>query len=121
MAMPKTPPKTIAAFIAAAPAASRPGLKQMLACIRKAAPGLEECIAYGIPSFKLKRYVVHFSGWEKHIGFYPGAKAMLTFKKDLAAYKTGKGSVQFPLGEKLPLKLVAKITKHRLAEELKRG
>ena len=71
----------------------------MRALIRAAAPDATETISYAIPTFDLNgKHLVHFAGYEKHIGFYPVPSAMTAFADELAPYKSGKGSAQFPLG-----------------------
>ena len=82
--------------------------------IREAAPEAGECISYGIPTFTYKGNLVHFGGYKNHIGFYPGALAIKTFKEEFDGYKWAKGSVQFPLNKPLPLELVSRIVKFRL-------
>ncbi|MEZ5975736.1 MAG: DUF1801 domain-containing protein [Planctomycetota bacterium] len=82
----------------------------------KAAPGATEAIKYGIPTFVLHENLVHFAGYQKHIGFYPSPSGIEHFAKELAAYPGAKGSVQFPHDGKLPLTLVSKIVKFRKAE-----
>ena len=85
--------------------------------IRKCVPEAKEAISYGIPTFKLKGNLVHFAAFKNHIGFYPGAAAIVVFAKDLSTYETSKGTIRFPLDQPLPLDLVEKITKYRVAEE----
>jgi len=85
--------------------------------IKEIVPDAEEAIKYGIPTFVLNgKNLVHFSAFKNHIGFYPAPTAMEAFAKDLSGYKTGKGSVQFPIDKAMPLKLIAKIVKWRLKE-----
>jgi len=92
-------------------------LHQMRRTIRAAAPGAVETMSYGIPTYDVDgKHLVHFAGYARHIGFYPGARVATEFSKDFAPYKTGKGSVQFPLDEPLPLDLVKRIVKFRLAQ-----
>lgn len=92
-------------------------LKQMQKTIRASAPGAEESVSYGMAAYKyLGRPLVYFAGYENHIGFYATPTGHEAFKKDLSVYKTGKGSVQFPITEKLPLKLVERIVKFRVKE-----
>jgi uncharacterized protein YdhG (YjbR/CyaY superfamily) len=91
-------------------------LQRVRRTIAKAAPEADECIGYGIPTFKLRGNLVHFAAWERHIGFYPGPSGIEKFKKDLAPYKSSKGAVQFPIGEPVPADLIAKIVKFRVAE-----
>lgn len=93
-------------------------LKQMRQTIQKAAPKADEKISYGIPTYYLNGNLVHFGAFKSHIGFYPGALAIATFKKDLARYKGAKGSVQFPYDQPLPLALVIKIVKFRVEQNL---
>lgn len=111
--------KTIDAYIALYPKPTQVLLRQMRATIRKAAPaGVGEKISYGIPTFTLNGNLVHFGGYEHHIGFYPGAAGIAIFKKEMAKYKTSKGTVQFPLDKPLPLGLITKIVKFRVKQNL---
>lgn len=98
------------------PKETRQKLEQIRLLIRKTAPAAEECISYGIPTFKLGGNLVHFSGYKNHIGFYPGASGIATFKKELSVYKGAKGSVQFPLDKPLPSELITKIVRFRVKE-----
>ncbi|MES2627361.1 MAG: DUF1801 domain-containing protein [Bacteroidota bacterium] len=85
--------------------------------VHQFAPSAEETISYGIPTFKLSgKYLVHFAGYKKHIGMYPAPDANdKDFREDLAAYKTGKGTVQFPLNKELPVNLITRIIQYRIA------
>ncbi len=119
----KKTPATVAEYIAAFPKELQPLLNQLRKTIISAAPKAEESVSYGMPAYKyLGRPLVYFAGYEKHIGFYATPNGHEAFKKELAEYKQGKGSVQFPLTEKLPLKLVERIVQFRVSEnELKAG
>lgn len=110
--------ETIDDFIAAYPSPVQKKLKQMRDTIRKAAPDATEAIKYGIPTFVLNGNLVHFAGYENHIGFYPAPSAIVEFKKELSGFETAKGSVRFPLDKPLPLSLVAQIVRFRVAENL---
>ena len=105
-------------YIAAQPAPVRPVLEKMRRVIGKAVPAADEAISYGIPAFKLNgRAVVYFAGWKQHTALYPGsAQTCADFKDEVAGYATSKGTLQFPLGEPLPVKLIAAIAKHRAKE-----
>jgi uncharacterized protein YdhG (YjbR/CyaY superfamily) len=91
-------------------------LQKMRSTIQKAAPEAVEAISYGIPTFKLDGNLVHFAGYQLHIGFYPGAGAIVTFAEDLTAYNTSKGTVQFPLGKPIPWALITRITRFRVQQ-----
>lgn len=108
--------QTIDAYIAEFPDAVQVLLEQMRETIRKAAPTAEEAMAYGIPTFKLNGNLVHFGGFKNHVSFFPAPSGITAFQKELKPYKTAKGSVNFPLDAKLPLALIARITKFRVKE-----
>ncbi len=71
-----------------------------------------------MPAFKLNGILVYFAAFKNHIGFYPKASGIESFKSDLSAYKFSKGAVQFPLNEPLPYELVKKIVAFRVKENL---
>jgi uncharacterized protein YdhG (YjbR/CyaY superfamily) len=91
-------------------------LREMRACIRKAAPGAEESLKWGMPAFSYKRILVMFAGFRHHIGFFPTPSPLRALADDLKGFKSSKGGVQFPLEKRLPLGLVTKITKFRVKE-----
>jgi len=107
---------TVTQFIDAYPDDVRKILKKIRQVIKKAAPKAQEAMAYGIPTFKLNGNLVHFSGFKKHIGFFPSPSGIIAFKKELAAYKTTKGTIQFPLDKPIPYTLITKIVKFRVRE-----
>ena len=93
-------------------------LEELRATIRKAAPEAEETINYQIPTFTVNGNLVHFAAYKNHIGFYPTPSGIAAFKKELSAYEGAKGSVQFPIDKPLPLRLITKIVKFRVKENL---
>jgi len=107
--------QTIDEYIALFPKDVQAKLEQLRATIKKAAPKAGEAIKYGIPTFTLNGNLVHFGGYKSHIGFYPAPVAIAEFKKELAPYKGGKGTIQFPLDKPIPYPLIAKIVKYRVA------
>lgn len=110
--------KNIDEYIAAFPSGIREKLEEMRATIRKAAPEAEEAISYAIPTFRLNGNLVHFAAFKNHIGFYPAPRGIEAFKKELSRYEGGKGTVQFPLDQPLPLPLITKIVKFRVKDNL---
>ena len=108
--------KNIDEYIAAFPEEIQAMLEQIRATISKVAPTAEEAIKYAIPTFVLNgRNLVHFAAFKNHIGFYPTPTGIESFQKELSKYKQGKGSVQFPLDEPMPLALITKIVKFNMA------
>lgn len=114
----KTSAATMDEFIANSSKEVRTILEKIRKVIRKAAPGADETINYGIPTFTLKGNLVHFSGFKSHIGFYPTPSGIEKFKKELSPYETAKGSVKFPLDQPIPYDLIEKIAKFRVKENL---
>ena len=107
---------TVENYIAGFPPSVQQLLQQMRTTIREAAPEAEEAISYGMPAYKLKGNLVYFAGYAKHIGFYATPTGHQAFEKELSVYKQGKGSVQFPVDQPLPLKLIARIVRFRVKE-----
>lgn len=112
-----TGPGSIDEYIGRFPDHTRALLEEMRALIHETVPDATETISYQMPTFDLHgRHLVHFAGYDRHIGFYPIPTGMEAFKKELAAYKTGKGSVQFPLDQPLPRDLIRRIVEFRADE-----
>jgi len=93
-------------------------LRKMRLTVKNSAPRAKESISYGMPTFTEGRNRVYFAGYKSHIGFYPIPSGIEAFKKELSAYKQGRGSVQFPIDEPLPLALVSRIVKSRMKQDL---
>jgi uncharacterized protein YdhG (YjbR/CyaY superfamily) len=114
----KLKPTTIEEYVNAAPAAVQEKLWQLHEYICKAAPGATKGLKWSMPAYSYQRILVTFAVFKNHIGFYPMAAALQAFAKELAKYKTAKGSVQFPLDKPLPLSLISKIVKFRVKKSV---
>ena len=113
--------KSVEAYIKMYPPAVQKRLKQLRQAIRKTAKSAVESISYGMVGYKLAgRPLVYFGGFKKHLGFFAMPSARSYFKKELSKYQGGKSAVQFQNDEPLPLKLVEKLVKFRMKENLKR-
>jgi uncharacterized protein YdhG (YjbR/CyaY superfamily) len=113
---------SIDSYISEFPPATQTVLEQMRAVIKQAAPEATETISYAIPTFDLNgHHLVHFAGYARHIGFYPIPSGVEAFREELGAYKSGKGSVQFPLNEPLPTDLIRRIVEFRVAQSASRA
>jgi uncharacterized protein YdhG (YjbR/CyaY superfamily) len=112
----QTTPQTIDEYIAGFPPEVQAILEKIRLTIKKAAPGAEETIKYQMPTFTLHGNLVYFAAFKTHIGFYPIPTGIEKFKKELAPYKQGKGSVQFPLDQPIPYGLISKIVTFRVKE-----
>ncbi len=100
----------------------RPVLKSIRAIVKKMAPAAEELISYGIPTFKLdKKPLVYFAGFTSHVSLFPAISANEDFEKLFREYRTGKGTIQFPLNKPIPLELVERFVNFRLQEHTSRS
>ena len=117
----KTAPKDIDEYIARVPDDVRETLEKIRMTIRKAAADAQETISYQIPTFTLSGKLVHFAAFKNHIGFYPGPSGIEKFKDELSVYDSAKGSVQFPLDKPIPFRLISRIVKFRVNENLKKA
>lgn len=112
---------TIDEYIATFPTAVQKKLIEIRAVIRASAPGAVEKISYQMPTFHQNGNLIHFAAFQNHIGLYPTPNGIEAFSDELSKYKGGKGSKRFPLTEPLPLDLISRIVKFRVAENLKKG
>lgn len=108
---------TIPEYIAQFDSETRRRLGAMRQVILESAPSASESISYGMPAYKLRgKPLVYFGGYPNHIGFYATPNGHEAFAKDFASYKQGKGSVQFPHDEPLPLDLVKRVVIYRATQ-----
>jgi uncharacterized protein YdhG (YjbR/CyaY superfamily) len=106
-------------YIASQPKSVQSVLERVRTTIRKAVPGADELISYGIPTYKLHgRPVLYFAGWKEHFSLYPSTKPLVSaFKKELTPYEVNdKGTIRFPLTEPVPVKLIGGIARFRAKE-----
>lgn len=114
-----SPPDTVDAYIAAAPPEAIERLGQVRGTMRQAAPGAEECISYRIPSFKQEGPLAYFASFAAHIGVYPVTAGIHRWMAaEVEKYGAGKGTLRFPFSEPLPLDVIARFVRIRLAENL---
>ena len=121
--MAKTDYKSVDEYIASQPEAAQGVLELVRDALRKALPGAEEVISYQIPALKVDGApVIYFAGWKEHYSLYPVTeKTQAAFKNELAPYKVSKGTVRFPLSERIPVALIGKIAKFRAKEVSERA
>jgi uncharacterized protein YdhG (YjbR/CyaY superfamily) len=121
MSASQTTPKDIDDYIAGFPRDVQVIMQKIRETIKKAAPGAGETISYKMPTFTVNgHYLVYFAGYKKHIGFYPAPIGNDEFKDEIAPYVSGKGTLQFPLDQPIPFKLITKIVKFRVKQNFER-
>jgi uncharacterized protein YdhG (YjbR/CyaY superfamily) len=119
--MTASPAAAVDDYLATMPASTRAKLESIRQTIREAAPEATEKIAYGIPTFVYHGNLVHFAGYEHHIGFYPGSSGVRRFANELEQYETSKGTIRFPLTDEPPLDLIRRIVEFRVQENAPAG
>ena len=112
---------TVDGYLAALPEEARATLEKIRKAIKAAAPKATEVISYQMPMYKHHGMLVGFAAFKDHCSFFPGAKPVATYKDELKAYETSKGTIRFPIGKPLPAALVKKLVKARIAENEKRA
>ena len=110
-------PTSVDDYIADFPLATQAALEQIRVAI-SGCPGCRRGDKLRYAGLQARRMLVWFAGYDKHIGFYPGAGGIAAFKKEISGYRSAKGSVQFPLESPLPIKLITEIVKFRVRENL---
>lgn len=109
--------KTVDEYISSFPDETRILLTQVRHTILSNAPDAAESISYGMPAYKLKgKPLVYFAGYANHIGLYATPSGHAEFAAELSKYKQGKGSVQFPIDQPMPLDLIERIVRYRVKE-----
>jgi uncharacterized protein YdhG (YjbR/CyaY superfamily) len=115
--MTTTKPESIDDYISGFPEDVQHLLTQVRETVRQEAPDAEETISYAMPTFRYAgKVLVHFAAFKNHIGFYATPSGHTGFEEELSAYKSGKGSVQFPIDQPMPLELIARIVRFRVGE-----
>lgn len=115
-------PTSIDEYIADFPEEIQSILNQVRSIVKQAAPDAEESIGYGMPAYKTYgKPLVYFAAFKNHIGFYATPTGHAEFAEELSKYKQGKGSVQFPIDQPMPLKLIEQIVEFRVFENMEKA
>jgi uncharacterized protein YdhG (YjbR/CyaY superfamily) len=109
-------------YIATFPPATVKILKRVRAIIRENAPEAVESISYKMAAYKFNgKPLVYFAAYKNHVGLYATPAGHAEFAKELAGYKQGKGSVQFPLDRPVPYDLIGRIVRFKVSDNLKKA
>lgn len=115
-------PANVDTYIAGFPAEIKERLELIRSRIQKLAPKAEEVISYGIPCYRMNDvYLIYFAGYKKHVSIYPAPVREALFKKEFAAYKTSRGTIQFPMDQPLPITLITKIIRFMIGKNKERA
>ena len=108
--------ETVADYIAAAPAAARPMLRELRRLVRRAAPDAEEKLSYRMPYYHQNGRVAYFAAHTHHVSLYAMGRAKAAFAKEMAPYRSSASTLRFPIGTRIPARLVTKLIRARVAE-----
>jgi uncharacterized protein YdhG (YjbR/CyaY superfamily) len=114
--MPGKKPATVDEYIRAAPPQARSTLRELRALLRSVAPKAKESLKWGSPVFEEGRILFAYAAFKTHMNFMPTPSAMQPFKKELAKFTTGKGTIQLPYDKPLPKTLIRKMAAFRVKE-----
>jgi uncharacterized protein YdhG (YjbR/CyaY superfamily) len=104
-------------YIAGVPEPARSTLNKLRAAIHSAVPReATETISYRIPAIKYKGVLVWFAAFSDHCSLFPTAAVIQAFKNELKAFSTSKGTIHFPTDKPLPIALIKKLVKARVAQ-----
>lgn len=107
-------------YLAGVPESARGALRKLRAAIRSAVPREAfEVISYGIPAFRHHVVLVWYAAFTDHCSLFPTAAVIEKFKSELKGFSKSKGTIHFPLGEPLPIALIKKLVKARVAQASK--
>jgi uncharacterized protein YdhG (YjbR/CyaY superfamily) len=113
----KAAPANVDAYLARVPTGSRGAFEKMRAAVRSAVPkDAVETISYGIPAFRDGKILVWFAVFADHCSLFPTAAVIAEFENDLKRYSVSKGTVRFPADKPLPIALIKKLVKARVAQ-----
>jgi uncharacterized protein YdhG (YjbR/CyaY superfamily) len=111
-------PQTVESYLAAQPHEARQAIERLRAIVRKLVPEAHEAISYRILAYKLGgRILLYIAGWKEHVAIYPVTPGLdEALGERLAPYRSGKGTLRFPLSQPLPIKLIENIVRVRVEE-----
>lgn len=111
--------RSIDEYIAGFPMEVQAILQKIRATIKRAVPAAEETISYKIPTFNLNgRYLIYFAAYKKHIALYPAPAGSPELEEEVSPYRSGQGTLRFPLDRPIPYPLITKIVKFQKKRNL---
>ena len=111
-------PTSVEGYLAGLDDRGRAALTKLRSTIASAAPGAEDAVVHGMPGFRLRgKGFVGYMAFKDHYSFFPMSPAAVEAHRDeLGDHVTGKGTISFAYGERLPVGLVKKVVKTHAAE-----
>jgi uncharacterized protein YdhG (YjbR/CyaY superfamily) len=114
-------PRNIDEYIASFSPEVQAILEKIRSTIRQAAPEAQETISYRMPAFTQDGILVYFAAFKKHIGLYPPVRGDSDLEKSISTYAGEKGNLQFPLDRPIPYRLIERIVKLRVKQNMSKA
>lgn len=108
-------PSTVDVYFAGFTGTHHSKLTELRGALRAAVPDAHEKISYGMPAISIRKNVIYYAAWEKHVAVYGWLGAEDAFLEPLKSYISSKGTLKFPLDVALPLDDLCRLAMH-LAE-----
>ena len=114
---------SVEAYLAEVPPKDRAVLEKIRSTVRSLVPDAEEKISYGIPAFVWHGNLVYYGAMKNHLSLFPGSKAVIKqFAAELKPFDaTSTGTIRFTADKPLPITLIKKIVRARMAENRARA
>ncbi|MFO0663902.1 MAG: DUF1801 domain-containing protein [Polyangiaceae bacterium] len=117
-------PATVAEYIESRPPEHQRLLRRVRTILRQAIPEAEECISYGMPTYKIEgKAAIHFAGWKAHFSLYPVTAALvqeLAETLERAKYEIEKGTIRIAYEGTMPTHFIQRVARLRTAAVLSR-
>lgn len=112
----KTGKKYVDAYIATAPKKAQSMLRQLRRAIKASAPKAVEGMSYGMPYYSYYGRLTYFAAFRDHVSLFAWGRPTERYAKEIQKYRTGKGTLRFPFGTKVPVTLIRKLVRARMKE-----
>jgi uncharacterized protein YdhG (YjbR/CyaY superfamily) len=113
---------TVDDYIRSFPEDVQATLEEVRQTIRAVVPTADETISYDIPTFRLDgKYLIYFAGWKQYLSVYPVPSGDKAFERDIAPYRSGKGTLRFPFTKPIPFDLIQRLVALQVKQRGVRG
>ncbi|MBL8889560.1 MAG: DUF1801 domain-containing protein [Planctomycetaceae bacterium] len=119
----KKPLPTFDDYLNQLPDDFRAALERLRKVVHNTARGSEECISYGLAAFRYQgRMLVALGATKSHCAFYLlSNQTVKEFASELKGFSTSTGTIRFGPDRPIPLPLVRKLVRARMAENKRLG
>jgi uncharacterized protein YdhG (YjbR/CyaY superfamily) len=111
-------PASVEAYLKSLTPEQRSAIQKLRETIAAAAPDADEGITYSMPGFLLGgKGFVAYAAFKDHYSLFPmSMRAIDAHREELGPRVTGRGTIRFEYGRRLPTGLVKRLVRTRLVE-----